>query len=76
MTDFYNNLIYFAKKLRQKETGGIVGESSGHAGTNTEHYQNQHGGYGYRNTNKGEKMILKFCVAIKMTEGDTLFKRG
>ena len=38
MIDFYNKFINFAKKLGEKDTEVIAGDSHGHAGSNTEYH--------------------------------------
>ena len=38
MIDFHDKFINFAKKLGEKDTVVIVGDSHGHAGSNTERH--------------------------------------
>ena len=38
MIDFYDKFINFAKKLGEKDTVVVVGDSNGHAGINTEQH--------------------------------------
>lgn len=61
-------------KIVLEKKNEVIGHLNGHVRSNAEDYQDQHKGYGYRVRNKEGERILEFCVAIKMTVANTLFK--
>ena len=70
------SLTNVVRKLGEKEIAVIPGDFNGYFGSNPENYEDhQHGGYGYVVRNKEDKSILEFCAAMKMTLGNTLFKK-
>ena len=72
---FYDNLMN-VRELGEKDTAVISGGCNGLVRSKAEDYDNQHGGYGYGVMNKERERILKFCKAMNMTVGNTLFKEG
>ena len=73
--DSYASLINVFKKLKEKEVVVIAGEFHGHVGSNTENYEDQHGGNGYEVRNKERERVLEICAAMNITVGNTLFKK-
>ena len=46
-----------------------------HVGSNAEHNEDQHRGYGYGVRNNEEERILEFCAAMNMKIGNTIYKK-
>lgn len=71
---FHDSLIGFVSKFEEKKVAIIAREDNEHIGGRVEYFENQHGGYDFGVRNKEAERILEFCVAIKMTVGNTFFK--
>ena len=52
----------------------MAGDFNGHVGRSRSGYEGIHGGYGYGDRNKGDR-ILEFCAALNMFVGNTCFKK-
>ena len=69
-----DTLITVACMFREKKVVGIAKDLNGFVAGIAEHYEDQHGGYSLTFRNKGDEKIREFCVDIKMTQGNIVFK--
>ena len=65
----------FVSKTVESEILVTAEAFSGHVGSNSEDYEDQHGGYDYGVTNKEGESILDFCAAMSMNVGNKLFQK-